>query len=138
MFLDFQGREVKVTVKTEISGVDGKMVGILQGDTGSCCHYCHADRKACNSVIEIIHGFPISISKSYDDCKRVWDELESGQMKFSDPARGGQIHEPLVSCKFFGVLHKELRSLDFIQKIYYRLIAGVYDWNDAKTFISRL
>ena len=30
-----------VTCHTELSMVDGKMVGLLQGDTGAFCHYCH-------------------------------------------------------------------------------------------------
>ena len=64
---------------------------------------------------------------------RVWEEIDSGRMKWGDAERGGQCHEPIEGCRFFGVLHKELRSFDFIEKIYYRLIAGIYDWGDGKT-----
>ena len=117
-------------VHTEISGVDGQMVGLLQGDKGGKCHYCPAGRDSCNSLIDIIQGF--TIIKSFEECKRVWDELDRGRMQWGDVERGGQCHEPIVGCRFFSVLHKELRSFDFIQKVYYRLIAGIYDWADGK------
>ena len=32
-------------VKTEVSIIDGKMVDILQGDSGALCHYCNIPRK---------------------------------------------------------------------------------------------
>ena len=91
--LDFDGKEVKVKVHTDISVVDGAMVGILQGDTGARCHYCSANRAQCNSLVEILNGF--YITKSLEECQRVWDMLENGTMDWDDPARGGQCHEPL-------------------------------------------
>ena len=122
-------------VHTDVSGVDGAMVGILQGDTRARCHYCSANRAQCNSLLEILNGF--YITKRLEECQRVWDMLENGTMDSDDPARGGQCHEPLVGCKFFGVLYKELRSFDFIQLIYYRLVAGIYDCDNSKTSINK-
>ena len=125
----YGGKEVKVQSHIEISGVDGLMVGLLQGDSGGKCHYCAANRKQCNNILLIMQGF--DITKSYAECKKVWDELESGSMKFNNPARGGQMHKPIIGCLFFGVMHKELRSLDFLQHLLYRLHEQVYDWSNS-------
>ena len=44
--------------------IDGKMVGILQGDTGSSkCHYCTSsivDMNIMNNVVRIMQGFVIN------------------------------------------------------------------------------
>ena len=76
-------------------------------------------------------GFPIS--KTYDSMMNVGE----WRYQFSDRARGGTMHEPIVGCAFFGVMHKELRSFDFLQHLYYRLICGVYDWSDSKHLLMR-
>ena len=128
--VQYKGKTVKLFCSTVMSGCDGKMVGFLQGDTGAPCHYCSSDRATCNDMANIVRGF--IIDKSFAECTRIWEDLQSGEMDFNNAARGGQCHEPLVECKFFGVMHKELRSLDFLQKLYYRLIAGTYDWCDSK------
>ena len=135
---EFRGRQIRVKGHTDISGCNGKMVGFLLRDTGGTCHYCLANCEECNSMENILTGF--SITKTYDECKRIWDGLKSasGEIKFGDRERGGMMHEPITGCAFFGrIILEELRSFDFVQHIYYRLISGVYDWNNTKTFHSR-
>ena len=39
--------------------IDGKMVDIIQEDSGSFCHYCKATRKEANDITRIMQGFQI-------------------------------------------------------------------------------
>ena len=40
----------------EISMIDGKMVNIIQGDSGSFCHYCDATREEANNLENLLNG----------------------------------------------------------------------------------
>lgn len=80
---------------TEISMIDGKMADILQGDSGSFCHYCKTTRAKANDLVHVLQGF--DIEKTYKECEETWDKVESGQIAYSDPARSGQCHEPIMS-----------------------------------------
>ena len=40
--------------------VDGKMVGLLQGDTGAYCHFCTCTKEAANDLGLISDGFKIN------------------------------------------------------------------------------
>ena len=47
---NFNGHCVDICFNTELSMVDGKMVDLIQGDSGSFCHYCNATRKQANDL----------------------------------------------------------------------------------------
>ena len=121
----------KVTCQTELSMVDGKMVGLLQGDTGAFCHYCHTTKTEANDIYHITNGF--KITKDYNTCKVAWEKLSSGEIGYNSKERQGQCHEPIIkgSLFCFSVLHFKLRSLDFVQKILYHLVAGIKTWTEA-------
>ena len=62
---------VVITCKTVCSMVDGKMVSLLQGDSGAFCHLCHASRSDANDPDLSADGF--EITKDYESCKAAWD-----------------------------------------------------------------
>ena len=108
---------------------DGKMVCILQGDSGSPCHYCGCSRAEINNLINILQGF--KITKNYESCMNTWKSVESGDIAWKDKQRFGQCHKPLVEVKFHAILHWKLRTFDFALNLYYRLIAGVKLWGET-------
>ena len=87
---------VQFMVKTEVSMVDGKMVGLLMGDSGSFCHYCNSTRAEANDLVKILQR-DFSIEKSYELCQEAWRQLDTGVIAYNDPARHGQCHQPI--CK---------------------------------------
>ena len=93
--------------------VDGKMVSLLQGDSGAFCHMCHTSRADANDVTTISNGF--KITKDYDSCKVAWDKLSSGEISYNSKERQGQCHEGILQSDLFcfSVLHFKLRTLDF-------------------------
>ena len=118
------GVSTNVVCKTECSMVDGKMVSLLQGSSGSFCHLCHATRADANNPELIANGF--EITKDYASCKLAWDKLVAGDIVYTSSERQGQCHENIVQADLhcFSILHFKLRSLDFAQKILYRLQCG--------------
>ena len=46
-------------VFTELSMMDGKMIDLIQGDSGAFCHYCYATRADANDILKIQNGFKI-------------------------------------------------------------------------------
>ena len=114
---------IQISVRTEISMVDGKMVDILVGDSGAFCHYCHATRNEANDLTQILQGF--KIDRSFEEAKDIWEKLEKGEMKYGDKERAGQVHEPLTASnvRFFAILHQKLRSLDQCLKLLYHVVA---------------
>ena len=125
------GKKVRVDCKTECSMVDGKMVGLLQGDTGSFCHLCHVSRQDANDVTVIADGF--MITKSYETCQAAWEKMSASETVLSSKDRDGQCHENIVKSDLFcfSVLHFKLRSLDFAQKILYHLVGGQKIWSET-------
>lgn len=118
-----------VVYSTEVSMIDGKMVSILQGDSGAHCHYCGSTKADSNDIINILRGF--KITKTYESCKKKWEEMLSGDVKHDDKKREGQCHEPLTGVMFFSVLHWKLRAFDSCLNILYRLVAGTYVWGES-------
>ena len=51
-----------LSARTEVSMVDGKMVDLIQGDSGSFCHYCNTSRAPANDLTCILQGFVIEKS----------------------------------------------------------------------------
>lgn len=122
-------KSVSVKVKNTVSMIDGKMVGIVQGDTGnSKCHYCTSSTNQINSIVFILQGFVIN--KDFDSCMAAWKQIEEG-MNWNDEGRQGQCIRPLVAINFYAILHWKLRSFDFALNILYRLVAGVHVWGKA-------
>ena len=116
----------------EISMVDGKMVDLIQGDSGSFCHYCDVSKLTANNLESIQLGFPIT--KTYEQVKERWEMLSAGNMAYSDPARKGQCHEPMVKkdLRYFACLHSKLRSLDFCLKLLYHIESGqTHTWSES-------
>ena len=72
--------------------VDGKMVDLLQGDSGSFCHYCNVSRDA-NELEVIKEGF--KIEKNVEQCRERWQMVETEEIRKDDPRRAGQCHEPI-------------------------------------------
>ena len=130
-FLSSSGRLMHV--KTEISMVDGKMVDLLMGDSGSFCHYCNVTRLKANQLHEILQK-NFNIEKSYEEIMKTWEALENGDIAYNDPLRHGQCHAPILKkdIKFFAVLHQKLRGLDHCLKIHYHLTSGqTHTWSEA-------
>ena len=116
----------------EISMVDGKMVDILQGDSGSFCHYCDVTKETANNLEAIQIGFPIT--KTYEQVKERWEKLAAGDIIYNDPARKGQCHEPMIKkdLRHFANLHAKLRSLDFCLKLLYHIESGqTHTWSES-------
>ena len=61
---------------TENSMMDGKMVGLLQGDTGGYCHYCFCTKADANDPVVIRRGFVIE--KTVAEMSDVWKLIEDG------------------------------------------------------------
>ena len=120
---------IKLKVHTEVSMIDGKMADLIQGDSGSPCHYCKATTAQINDVSTILQGF--TIEKTVEEMKSTFNAVQTGELHYDDPQRAGQCHEPLnfQNLKFFAILHSKLRSLDHCQKLYYYLVAGqTHSW----------
>ena len=81
----------------------------------------------------IADGF--NITKDYESCKTAWQKLVDGDITYKSTERQGQCHEPIVKSSLFcfSVLHFKLRTLDFVQKILYHLVAGVKTWSEGGT-----
>ncbi|CAL4131834.1 unnamed protein product, partial [Meganyctiphanes norvegica] len=120
---------INLHIENVVSMVDGKMVSTLQGDSGSPCHYCGHSVNEINNLIYILKGF--AITKSFESCQTTWRSIKNENIMWSDSARQGQCHKPLVEVKFHAILHWKLRSFDFALQIYYRLVAGVYEWGES-------
>ena len=119
-------------VTCEISMVDGKMIDLIHGDSGSFCHYCDVTRDEANNMELIKMGFPLT--KTYQQVQERWDKLASGEMAYSNPERKGQCHEPMVKkdLRHFANLHSKLRSLDFCLKLLYHLESGqTHTWSES-------
>jgi hypothetical protein len=128
---------IKMAAVSELSMIDGKMANIIQGDSGSFCHYCNVTRNNANDLTEILQGF--NIEKTLEDMKSTWDMIQKGDMSYSSPNRYGQCHQPLNNheLKFFGILHQKLRSLDFCLKLLYHLVSGqTQTWSEASNEVK--
>ncbi len=75
--------EVDLSVDTELSMIDGKMVNIIQGDSGSFCHYCKVTKNQGNDITCILQGF--NIEKTVEEMKATWSNIEEGNISYSDP-----------------------------------------------------
>ena len=109
--------------------VDGKMADILQGDSGSFCHYCNITRSEANVPIRIAQGF--HIEKSYEDVASAWNSLESGEISYKDPRRAGQCHKPMSQrdLKYFAIVH--------CVKIIYQLVSGqTHTWSEVSANVK--
>ena len=124
-----QDTAVTLNIDTTMSMIDGKMVSILQGDSGSPCHYCDFNVEGINDLINILQGF--LITKSFESCCDTWDKVLDGDITWHSSARAGQCHKPLLELKIHAVLHWKLRSFDFLLQVYYRLIAGSKKWGES-------
>ena len=79
--VEIAGIETKIQFETQCSMIDGKMGGLLQGDTGAFCHFCTSTRSDANDMQYIEKGF--HINKNYESCRRAWEKLESGEIAYS-------------------------------------------------------
>lgn len=125
--------DCSANVITELSMLDGKMVDQIQGDSGAFCHYCYASRDDANNIEKIRNGFVIE--KSAEKCLEKWQALDSGEMRYSDKNRAGQVNEPLNTrnIQFYGITHQKLRSLDHMEKVLYHLVSGqTHTWSEVE------
>ena len=123
--------ESSAQVMTELSMMDGKMVDLVQGDSGAFCHYCNATRADANNLTKIKNGFPIE--KTAEKCMEIWELLDAENMSYSDKQRKGQVHKPLNTqdIRFYGITHQKLRSLDHMEKLLYHLVSGqTHTWSE--------
>ena len=99
-----QDGQVKVTFNTECSMVDGKMVSLLQGDSGAYRHCCTVTKDEGNSLDAIENG--VRITKDFQTCMETWEQLESGNIPYSSKDRQGQCHQPITTTglKYFSNL----------------------------------
>ena len=119
-------------IVTELSMIDGKMADLIQGDSGAFCHYCIATRAEANNIKRIEEGF--TIEKSFENCMKTWQALESGELSYNDKGRAGQVNEPINkrNMQFYGITHQKLRSLENMEKLLYHLISGqTHTWSEG-------
>lgn len=74
-------------MKIELSVIDVKMASIIQGDSGSFCHYCKVPRLDGNDIFHIQEGF--QIEKSYAEVLETWEHLQSGELQYNNLQRAG-------------------------------------------------
>ena len=109
--IDIFGKQLPLSVKNTVSMVDGKMVGMLQGDIGSQkCHYCTITSEEMNNVVTIMQGFVIN--KDYNTCMEAWRKIKKGEIEWGSAERAGQCEKPLVAVNNFCILHWTLRFFD--------------------------
>ena len=123
----------KAQVFTELSLMDGKMIDLIQGDSGAFCHYCYATRADANDILKIQNGF--KIEKTAEKCREIWESLESGEILYSDKRRAGQVHKPMNTrdIRFYGITHQKLRSLDHMEKLLYHLVSDqTHTWSETE------
>ena len=127
-----------INCETLCSMLDGKMVNLLQGDSGAFCHLCSSSKADANNIRNIAEGF--HINKSYQSCKAAWDKLASGIIAYNDKQREGQVHCPMTNDNLhcISILHYKLRSLDFVQKVLYHLVADLRDWSEKGPNAARV
>ena len=126
---------IPVNLENTISMIDGKMVGIIQGDTGGQkCHYCTSTVNDINNIVQILKGY--KIDKSYESCMEAWRSVEEGEIDWASSRREGQCHKPLAPVNNFAILHWKLRSFDYVLNILYRLVAGVHVWGKTDVINS--
>ena len=58
--VEIGGIETKIQFETQCSMIDGKMVGLLQWDTGAFCLFCTSTRSDANDMQYIEKGFHIN------------------------------------------------------------------------------
>ena len=80
------------------------------------------------------------ITKDFETTKKAWDQLNAGEIAYTDVERKGQCHENLIKADLhcFSVLHFKLRSLDYAEKILYRLQCGQKDWREEGIPLSMM
>ena len=108
--------------------IDGKVVDVIQADSGAWCHYCYATKQDGNAI----EGFPFE--KTVEEITNIWNAVEEGEMTYHHPLRVGQCHEPMnqKDLRFFAILHQQLRSLDHCQKLLYHLASGqTHTWSET-------
>lgn len=127
--LDIQGLKCNITYDTKVSMVDGKMVSIIQGDSGAFCHYCTSTRTESNSTTLINIGF--FINKNYSTCKSAWEKLSTGLISSTSSEKQGQCHPSLIKGDLycFSILHFKIRSLYYVQKVLYHIVGGIKTWS---------
>ena len=94
--LCIEGLNVQVQFETKISMVDGKMVSLIQGDSGSFCHYCTLTKADANVINAIEEGF--FINKTYQTCLEAWNKIKHNVKSFTSKERDGQCHKPIIKC----------------------------------------
>lgn len=104
----------------------------FDGVGGPFCHYCDVKRDEANSLIRIHEGFPIN--RNAEESANVWEQLQSGDLKYKDPKRKGQTNPRIAEFDvlFYGILHSELRSLDHVLKILYHMNINLYEWSESE------
>ena len=129
------GFSKQVDIDTKFTMIDRKMLDILQGDSGAFCHYCDIKRADASNfqLISASGAGGMPITKTIEECYERWELVESGEISQNNPLRAGQCHKPLLTQSgcLFAILHQALRSLDFVLKILYHLVAGHKVWSEA-------
>lgn len=124
--------KVFLSANTQISMIDGKMADLIQGDSGSFCHYCNTTRIKANDLTCILQGF--LICKTVEELTAICDGIEEGSLKYKDSRRAGQCHRPLniSPLLYFAIMHQKIRSLDNCLKLLYHIVSGQTDtWSQT-------
>ena len=134
--VELNEKKVNFHYEIEASMLDGKLVGLVQGDTGAFCHYCDHTRESAHERSNICEGF--EINKTWEECMDIWDKLQKGEILYDDLERHGIVHKPLnkINLKYFSITHMMMRSLDNVLKVYYRLISGQHVWSESNSFVK--
>ena len=129
----------QVSVDVEMSMNDGKVMDVLQGDSGSFCKKCDISRDDARSV-EFLQEAGVggmTVTKTNQQCMDRYSKVETGEILYIDSERCGQVHKPLLTDDqhLYGILHQVLRTLDYMLKILYHLVSGQRIWSESNTFV---
>ena len=124
---------LNISVETELSMIDGKMVAVLSGLGGAYCTMCTASEEDCHSEEVVESGF--LINRVMADVIDLSDDLVDDQGSvISVPGdyetRQGLTRKPLtvVDLNVIPVLHAKIRLLEWFLQLLYRIVGKVQKW----------
>ena len=76
-------------INIELSKTDGKIVNIIQGDSGSIWQYCKVSRLDGNDIFPIQEGF--QIRKSYAEVLESREQIQAGKLQYKNQKGKGHV-----------------------------------------------
>ena len=133
--MDFKGKEIHVSVYSDLSMFDGKMHAALQGTGGAFCQMCKFSKTYCHCIANALNGFPIN--RSIDDTHNIYRTLtEDGTVPVSRrpddyDTRAGVTAEPITHRELnssLSMTHAWINCCRWFLYILYHLAANDLTW----------